>query len=355
MITITKDNIYRSDFSIVDLRNIDMLETISDDEIVRFLSEEVELGESVTFERMFEIIIENKDKFNEIYHSCLGGYSLSPFINEIDDIPTEKTKLHYLEIFWHSDKSENDITIVSGLHGMGVETSDDGPYKKGDSIAYAIEFTPLNNLKYLNVRLDREVIMINYDRNNEDKRYQIELGNKSFTVFDLFYAILYEISWNGDPSGRENRLSELEESIELSEEQMKNGETHTIDDLEDFFEEMEKNDKYLVKYKELRDRVDEELSSHIDNIEPLKNCLLAKLKLYHKIQTSDKNLNSYYKKLTDNEFNMQLLYGLDENINYHRFWETPKCTCPKIDNVVNYPNGKYTFDKNCPIHKKTSH
>ena len=353
MITITKDNIYRSDFSIIDMRNPKMLEIISDDEIIGYFSEEVELGESVTFERMFEIIIENKEKLNDIYNSCLGGYSLLPFINEINDIPTEKSDMDYLEIFWHSDKSDNDITIVSGLHGMGLTASDEGPYKKGDSIAYAVDFTPLNNLKYLNLRLNKEVIIMNYDR-TDDENFQIELGNKSFTIFDLFYAILYEISWNGDPSGRENRLSELEESIEVSEKQIEKGETHTMTDLEDLFEEMEKNDKHLVKFKSYRDRIDEELSSHIDNLEPLKNCLLEKLKLYDKIENSSKNLTKYYKKLTDNEFNMQLLYGLDEDINYHRFWETPKCSCPKIDNVVNYPNGKYTFDKNCLIHKKTS-
>lgn len=353
MITITKYGIYKSDFSIVDLRNPEHLDIISDDEIIGYLSEDVELGESVTFERLFEIIIENKEKFNEIYHSCLGGYSLTPFIDEVDDIPTEKSELHYLEIFWLSDKSDDDITMVSGLHGIGVEDSENGPYKKGDTIAYAVDFTPLNNLKYLRVKLNKEVIIMNYDR-TDDESFQIRLGNKSFTVFDLFYAILYEISWNGDPEGREGRLNELEESIEISEREIERGETHTIEDLEDFFQKMEKNDKYLVKYKEQRDRVNEELSEHIDNLEPLKNCLLEKLKIYDEIENSTGDLTKYYKKLTDNEFNMQLLYGLDENINYHRFWETPKCTCPKIDNVVNYPDGNYIFDNECPIHRKTS-
>jgi len=352
MITITKDNIYRSGFSIVDMRKPELLEIVPDDEIVEFFSEEVELGESVTFERLFDIIIENKEKFNEIYHSCLGC-SLSPFINEINDIPTEKSELNYLEVFWQSDKSDNDITITSNLHGMGIETSNDGPYKKGDSIAYAVDFTSLNNLKYLHIRLNKNVIIMNYDKTDEDN-YEIELGNKEFTIFDLFYAIFYEISWHGDPTRRENRLSELEESLEISEEDMKEGRTHTMDEMNDFFEEMEKNDKHLVKYKTQRDRVDEELSSHIKNLEPLKNCLLAKLKFYNEIENSEGDLTPYYKKLTDNEFNMQLLYGLDEDIKFHKFWETPKCTCPKIDNVVNFPDGDYTFDKDCPIHKKTS-
>ncbi len=349
MITITNDNIYRSDFSVVDMRDPTSLEIIPDDEIIGYLSEEVELGESVTFERMFEIIVDNKEKFNEIYRSCLGGYSLSPFINELDDIPTEKSELDCLEVFWYSDKSDNDITIVSGLHGKGVETSEDGPYKKGDIISYAIDFTPLNNLKYLRIYLNKEVIIMDYDKTGDNSI--VKLGNKSFTIFDLFYAILYEISWNGDPTGRKDRLSELEESIEMSEKDIENGKSLPMENLDDFFEQIDNNDKYLVKFKEQRDRVDEELSAHIDDLEPLKNCLLAKLKIYNKIINSKKDLTPYYKKLTDNEYNMQILYGLDEDIKSHKFWETPRCTCPKIDNIVNFPDGGYVFDKECPIHK----
>ena len=354
MITITNDSIYKSDFSIVGIRNPELLEIIPDDEIIGYLSEEVELGESVTFERLFEIIIENKEMFNDIYHSCLGGYSLAPFIDEVDDIPTEKSELKFLEIFWHSDKSDNEISMVSGLHGIGVETSDNSPYNKGDSIIYAVDFTPLNNLKYLIVRLNKDVIIMDYDR-KDDEKFQIELGRKSFTIFDLFYAILYEISWNGDPDGREDRLSEIEKSIEVSEKEIDEGKSHTIDDLEEFFKQIEKDDIFLVKFKEQRDRVDNELSAGIDNLDPLKNCLLEKLKIYDKIiNSTEKDLTKYYKKLSDVEYNMQILYGLNEDVNSHRFWETPKCTCPKIDNVVKFPDGDYIFDKNCPIHKKTS-
>ena len=47
---------------------------------------------------------------------------------------------------------------------------------------------------------------------------------------------------------------------------------------------------------------------------------------------------------------MQLLYGEKEDKSYHKFWETPKCICPKIDNNEIYPNKEPIFNLKCPIH-----
>lgn len=351
MITITQDNIYKSDFSIVDMRKHEELETISESEIVRYLSDEIELGESVTFERIFEIISENVKYFQEIFYSCLGGYSLELFIDEIEELPTEKSDLLYLEVYWICDKYDGDLSIVSNLHGIGIQNEDDGSfYKKGDILPYAIEFTPLNNLKYLKVKLNYELKVVEFNSENK-KSIHIDMGNKSFTVFDFFYSILYEISWNGDPTERIERFKEIEESIKISEEELKEAKTKVINS-EDLFEEIDRNDIYLVKYKKLRDRLDEELCEGISKLEPLKNCLLEKLKFYDEIENSSEgdDLTKYAKKLSDVEFNLQLLYGVDEDSKYHRFWETPKCTCPKIDNVVKFPNGGYIKYKDCPIH-----
>lgn len=356
MITITQDNIYKSDFNIVDIRDPKYLNIIDDENLFKYLSEEVELGESVNLERIFSLIESNKERLQYLYHSCLGGYPLEPYIDEINDIPTEKTDLVKLEVNWLVDSYDDDITIVSNLHGIGLSEDVDSNTNIDDIdndklLPYAIEFTPLNNMKYLIVELNRNVKIINFDIKTKEHSIN-DIGNKSFSVFDLFYAILYEISWNGDPSQREERLSEIKESIEESEKELESGNYNDLRDASDILEEFDRNDIYLVKYKEERDRLDEDLCSDIENLEPLKNCLLEKLKIYDTIKnlSNDNDLTGYYKKLSDIEFNMQLLYGLDEDSNYHKFWETPKCTCPKIDNVVKYPNGNYIKNKNCPIH-----
>lgn len=50
------------------------------------------------------------------------------------------------------------------------------------------------------------------------------------------------------------------------------------------------------------------------------------------------------------QFNLQKAWGFNENSNFHRFWELPKCTCPKMDNEDRFPMGPYIHDAACPIH-----
>ena len=87
MITITNKNIYISDQSISDLSSLDEVDIVDACDITNFLSDDVELGESVTFKRLFDIVSPNVDKFNNIFYSALGGHPLEPFLQEIENNP----------------------------------------------------------------------------------------------------------------------------------------------------------------------------------------------------------------------------------------------------------------------------
>ena len=352
MITITNKNIYRSDQSISDLSSLDNVDIVDSCDITNYLADDVELGESVTFKRLFDIVSPNVDKFNEIFYSALGGFPLGPFLQEIENNPTEKFESDYLEIHWHCDTYENEFNIDSSLHGISLSTSD----------SYAMDFASLNNLKNYNVKLNKKVETFNYKNFKESNEENVDinslrtyLGEKSFTLFELYTAIFYEISFFGGPQDKKEKLHELEESMEEVENMMEvkdEDELKKLTSFEDMLEEFDAKDKYLVKYEKLRDRVEKDRISNKKNLVKLKNCLKEKLKVYDLIEKSDDNLQQYYKKLTDIEYNMQLLYGESEDISYHRFWETPKCTCPKIDNLEIYPSKTPIFNNNCLIHKE---
>lgn len=345
MITITNKNIYYSDFSLVELPSLDKIEIIQPGEIISFLSDNVELGESVTFKRLFELVSANLDKFNEIFYSSLGGYVLDPYLQEIENNPTEPHDMDYLEIHWFCDKYDSELNITPALHGISLKEEN----------YFALDFESLNNLKNYIIRINEAVEIIDYipfAKPDDDAIKKIELGNKSFTLFELFNAIFFEISFHGGPQDKKERYQEIEESITESElEQLEESEKFTT--FEEILEKFDSEDKYLVKYKDLRERVNEDRLSIAKNLSKLKSCVKEKLKIFDIIENSDKDLKKYYKKLTDNEYSMQMLYGEDENIKYHRFWDTPKCTCPKIDNLELYPSDKPIFDKDCPIHKKS--
>lgn len=58
-----------------------------------------------------------------------------------------------------------------------------------------------------------------------------------------------------------------------------------------------------------------------------------------------------YRELwTENEYDLQDLWGFALNSNYHMFWNMKGCTCPKIDNEEAWGTGYYVYSKDCPIH-----
>lgn len=77
-----------------------------------------------------------------------------------------------------------------------------------------------------------------------------------------------------------------------------------------------------------------------------------KSKIYRDVEKDDSgNLKRYADKLTIVEFKLQKEWGFPLDVNYHRFWETPKCECPKMDNADDYPI-RHHINMNCPLHGK---
>ena len=124
MITITNNNIYYSEFSVLSFSTLENVEKVKMKEIINFLSDDVEFGETVTLKRLFDIIGSNVAKFNEIFFSALGGYTLEPYLQEIQNNPTEEIESEFLEIHWFSDRYEDDLNIYPSLHGISSNPAD---------------------------------------------------------------------------------------------------------------------------------------------------------------------------------------------------------------------------------------
>lgn len=344
MITITDKNIYYSEESISLISTMENVDIINPSDIFLFLSDTVELGEDLCFKRLFDIVSHNVNAFNDIFYSSLDGYLIDPYLQEIENNSTIKNNIDYLEICWSCNKYDNELNIVPIMHGCANNEKD----------FYALDFVSLNNIKNLNLLLNKKFTFYDYnkliDGKTEDES-KIELGEKYFTLFDLYNAIFSEITFHGGPLDKKERFEELEkgileESIDDDEEYVDLKRT-TLDEL---IEKYEKEDVFLVKYKNLRCRVDENRITISDNLFKIKECLKEKLIIFDNINNSNDNFKKYNKDLTNVEFNLQTLYGEEEDESFHKFWETPKCTCHKINNIEIYPSKTPFIDTNCPIH-----
>ena len=89
------------------------------------------------------------------------------------------------------------------------------------------------------------------------------------------------------------------------------------------------------------------------DIEKIKKLHIFKHLLFEKMNTvAEEDLPLYNKYVVELEFALQRAWNFPEDLNYHKHWLTPRCTCPKIDNEERYPCGCKIFNLSCPVHKE---
>lgn len=115
-------------------------------------------------------------------------------------------------------------------------------------------------------------------------------------------------------------------------------------------------DDLVIKFKgvaisKLNARLVDRQKCH-NNVKLIVNLHVKKMEIYEKIihETQIDKLSDYAQELTELEFQLQELWNFNKDINFHKFWETPKCECPRFDNNDRYPYGNYIVNNECPLH-----
>jgi len=179
--------------------------------LLPFLIQNIEIEDGVTFEDFFNHIMKEHDKYSEAFASHLGHAHLSdwveewnlPFTDKLNDTYAEE--MTYLSIRWRTYIFEKELA-------EGVEFGGEGRIKekgKWRNIGFALELTPINNFKNYPLKLDTKFEIYS----DSIKPKKLFSSTKIFTVYDVVSAILYEISWFGSPSRREDKLKELQNQI----------------------------------------------------------------------------------------------------------------------------------------------
>ena len=118
--------------------------------------------------------------------------------------------------------------------------------------------------------------------------------------------------------------------------------------------ELKKNN-FVVNYKTYSTVISETLLTQrnvSENLELIKNCHLDKFKVFSKMEkTDDSNkLKKCAKQIESIEFKLQGLWGFPLDRNYHKWFNVPKCSCPKIDNLERLGTEYRIFEEGCPVH-----
>ena len=89
-----------------------------------------------------------------------------------------------------------------------------------------------------------------------------------------------------------------------------------------------------------------------NNVEKLKECYNTKFKLYEQIASCDDSMSikQIAIEIKDLKMNIQELFNLKRSSDHFRFWEMPKCSCPKMDNAEHWGTAYKIYTQNCIVH-----
>lgn len=173
-----------------------------------YLDEEVQV-EKVTFGTLFEHLLKYSEEYNLIFSSALGHCRLEEFEEDFQK-SSEASEGETLVLSWVAEihpEIDNELCIYVDVYSR----------REGDQNRYAVDFCSLGSIRNLFIELDRSFSILEWWKEGYK---QIPFGNRSFSVYDMLYALLYEISFYGAPSDREEQLQKL---IEIKEEFDKRG------------------------------------------------------------------------------------------------------------------------------------
>ncbi len=196
------------------------------DQILPHLEKSVELEEGFTLRSYFWMLItypslQLLDKFS------------SDFIEEYLRCPSEEC------VFDDDEISYLSINRLVNYENLGYEKNEEDDWRIEDSIDfcgvgedtnYAIEFSPLDKLLDYEVKIDPAIIVIEQsgdltDYSDITEKYQDFRGkDDTFSLFEFVRYIIWELSFCGTPEDRENKNSEIQESIDKAMEELGEGE-----------------------------------------------------------------------------------------------------------------------------------
>jgi hypothetical protein len=234
---------------------------------IPYLDEIIHIDQEVTLADVF-LLFENDNNLVEIiFGSQMGHHPLSVYIEDIKKscMDESREELEYIACSWRAeqfdykkfydrhkkDKTDpilgplhepdeddvNEVDVYVDVHGWGKYVPADGEeeFDLPEHGSYAIEFTPLYRMKHLPIRLDKKFVIKEQGIKGDEEKTLVE-GIKEFTVYEVFGALLGEITFAGLPEDRDKRWNDVLDSIDDYKKKM-DDEDIDLDDLKDMLDE----------------------------------------------------------------------------------------------------------------------
>jgi hypothetical protein len=259
MVIITKDGVF-FELTEVDeegnetVKTLDILATTLG--IVSYLTFPATIDTGVTVKDIMNILAMNKDGTDFLFDSSLGGHPFSTFLDEMTHEAEKDQMFSWMEIAHEIDPiSDEDPELFSVARMRGVGNNRE---------LFSVEFSPVAAYMNMEVKLNDGYVV---RKISAEKETIVLSCTKSFTLFDVIHAVLFEMSYYGDSDARKVVLAEVLESLGV--DSINGFKLTDRDDIEKLKKELQK----LIEaedYEEaakLRDKIKRMLSSDAEQSE----------------------------------------------------------------------------------------
>ena len=170
------------------------------DKAPRFLFDPCSLAEGVKLRDIFLLLRKHMD-FMEM---VIGNWCRDIVAEGLDKKPTSDPTM-YIELSWRIEGGDDwcnghERPDVSGI----------GPDDKGNTIRWAIEMTATNELADCEVKLSPKMeIVADYKVVHTFEN----ISDPRFTLGHILQGLIWELSWHGSPTDRQNALDELNATV----------------------------------------------------------------------------------------------------------------------------------------------
>lgn len=231
MITITQNAIYHSTFSLkVTAHDSDDVQEIKSEDLIYHMQDLMDIGNDVTFGRLFQIILDNREFLDIFYRSLLGDTHIIDFIEEFSKKSSKKNNDYTVIISWGNEYYDtvDARSFFEYIQIHGVKTNKIHE-KNVEDFIFSLEFTPLNELKQKKLMISNyfEIVDNSYffDKFNNNEESSIDESaskifvaeSKQYTVYDIIYCILFHVSYHGTPEEREEMRRDSERNSAINE------------------------------------------------------------------------------------------------------------------------------------------
>jgi hypothetical protein len=202
------------------------------------LLREIEIVDDFTLVELC-LTIRDSDEIDLDTLSALIHCRLAPFIEEClrpSSPPQCSLTLSAIQVAWQCEYDQPGetrwsptTTLRLDVYGVGEIWKDHQPggqwYEKGKDVSrcntYAIELTPLYELRHLPIKIDPTMRIACSD---DPEKTPLEIPAPRVTLLQLLYALFWEFSFFGTPTQRDAQTAELEETMR----QIESGEARMI-------------------------------------------------------------------------------------------------------------------------------